>query len=283
MGKLNKDMENTNEDADILLFDLKDFLNKNDAQLEEGQSYESIVAERATPTLERRKLEAKTLVLNSVKYLDDSDFKMNETCTNIVNFFRELATKIDSNKDKLRQTEINFQVTLASCGDKSDEVIQAQEDELEAKVKQMQRAIHHVELNEKLQQCFDMLDQITRSYRTYNSDYISLVEQHPLTMNTFYNDFEKDALSVFKMFDESKRPEIEALLKKETEERQKKLEEEALKKLEEEKKAEEQKKAEEDKNKPVAAKGKAPPPQAKKGKEPEKPVLNVPQLQVPAI
>lgn len=156
--RLNKDMENTNEDADILLYDLKDFLNKNDAQLEEGQTYDSIIAERATPTLERRKLEAKTLVLNAVKYLDDCDFKMNETCTNIVNFFRELATKIDSNKDKLKQTEINFQVTLASCGDKSDELIQSQEDELEIKVKQMQRAIHHVELNEKLQQCFEMLD-----------------------------------------------------------------------------------------------------------------------------
>lgn len=102
-------------------------------------------------------------------------------------------------------------------------------------------------------------------------------------MNVFYNDFEKDSLAVFKMYDESKRSEIEALFKKETEERQRKLEEEALKKLEEEKKAEELKKAEEDKNKPAAAKGKAPPPQAKKGKEPEKPILNVPQLQVPAI
>lgn len=34
--RLNKDMENTNEDADIALYDLKDFLQKNDAQLEEG-------------------------------------------------------------------------------------------------------------------------------------------------------------------------------------------------------------------------------------------------------
>ena len=34
--RLNKDMENTNEDADIALYDLKDFLSKNDAKLEEG-------------------------------------------------------------------------------------------------------------------------------------------------------------------------------------------------------------------------------------------------------
>jgi hypothetical protein len=40
----------------------------------------------------------------------------------------------------------------------------------------MRKAIHHVELNEKLQNCFDMLDQITRSYRNYNAEYIKLVE-----------------------------------------------------------------------------------------------------------
>ena len=36
VDKLAKDMENTNEDIDIAEFDLKDFMIKNDAQLEEG-------------------------------------------------------------------------------------------------------------------------------------------------------------------------------------------------------------------------------------------------------
>ena len=38
-------------------------------------------------------------------------------------------------------------------------------------------------------------------------------------MDTFYNDFEKDCMYVFKMQEEAKRAEIEALFKKETEER----------------------------------------------------------------
>ena len=92
---LNRDMENTNEDADIALFDLKDFLTKNDAQLEEGQTFDSIVQERALPTVERRKHEAKTLILNAVKYMEEFDYKMNEVCNAIVGFFRDLATKID--------------------------------------------------------------------------------------------------------------------------------------------------------------------------------------------
>jgi hypothetical protein len=78
-------------------------------------------------------------------------------------------------------------------------------------------------------------------------------------MDTFYREFEKDCVSVFKMFDEGKRAEIHHLFTKETEARQRKLEEEALKKLEEEKKNEEAKKAEEDKNKPPVKGGAKPP------------------------
>jgi Domain of unknown function (DUF4455) len=106
--RLNKDMENTNEDADIALYDLKDFLGKNDAKLDEGQTFDTIIDDRAKPTVDRRKLEAKTLILNAVKYMEEFDFKMNEVCTAIVNFFRDLATKIDSNKEKQKQTEIAF-------------------------------------------------------------------------------------------------------------------------------------------------------------------------------
>lgn len=40
--------------------------------------------------------------------MEDTDNKMSEICQNIVNFFREFATKMDTNKEKLKQTEINF-------------------------------------------------------------------------------------------------------------------------------------------------------------------------------
>ena len=33
------------------------------------------------------------------------------------------ATCLDKNKDKLKQTEINFQVSLANCGDHHDDII----------------------------------------------------------------------------------------------------------------------------------------------------------------
>ena len=129
-----------------------------------------------------------------------------------------------------------------------------------------------------------MLDSITKTYRTYNAEYIKIVEAHPDTMDRFFRDCEKECLEVFKLKDEAKREEIVALFTKETEERQRKLEEAALKKLEEEKKAEEAKAAEEEQQKGKPA-GKAPPAKApaKKGKEPDKPVLDVPKLEVPAV
>jgi hypothetical protein len=42
MEELKADMENTNEDLDIAFDDLKDFILKNDAQLEEGVTFDLI-------------------------------------------------------------------------------------------------------------------------------------------------------------------------------------------------------------------------------------------------
>jgi hypothetical protein len=73
-------MENTIEDIDIAEADLLDFLQKNDAELEEEQTFESIMDFKCKPTIDRRKQESKTLITNSVKYMEDTDYKMGEIC-----------------------------------------------------------------------------------------------------------------------------------------------------------------------------------------------------------
>jgi hypothetical protein len=45
--------------------------------------------------------------------MEEFDYKMNEVSMAAAVFFRELATKIEANKEKLKQTEIAFQVSLA--------------------------------------------------------------------------------------------------------------------------------------------------------------------------
>ena len=52
---LKTDMDNTNEDIDIALQDLKEFLIKNDAQLDEGVTFEAILVNKAKPYADRRK------------------------------------------------------------------------------------------------------------------------------------------------------------------------------------------------------------------------------------
>lgn len=59
-------MDNTNEDIDIALYDLKDFIIKNDAELAEDVTFDLIIENRAKPYVERRKLESKTLIMNSI-------------------------------------------------------------------------------------------------------------------------------------------------------------------------------------------------------------------------
>jgi len=84
-------MENTNEDIDIAEADLLDFLQKNDAELEEDQTFESIMSDKTKPTVDRRKKESKSLIMNSIQYEEDTNYKMGEICQNIINFYAGFA------------------------------------------------------------------------------------------------------------------------------------------------------------------------------------------------
>lgn len=55
-------------------------------------------------------------------------------------------------------------------------------------------------LNEKLQECFDLLDQIQRTYRNYNEEYIKILNNYPSEMDSFFEKFEGASLAVFKRF-----------------------------------------------------------------------------------
>lgn len=252
---------------------------KNDAQLKEGETFDSIMENRVQPTTNRRKEESKALLTNSVKYQEEMDNLVRDLTENCINFFKELGKKMDKNKEKLKQTEVAFQVALAQCGDNHEEITQGHEDDLEKKITEMKHSINHVALNEKLEACFEILDRIQRSYRNYNDEYVKIVDNHPDSMNAFYDDFEADVCSVYKLHKAALREQVEARLQKETNEKQAKLEAKALRKYEKEKAAEEAKLAAEGGAK-VAPKKAAP---AKKGKEPERPPIDVPQLEVPKL
>lgn len=142
--KLTDDMINTNEDIDIAEADLLDFLQKNDAELEDGETLESIMAEKVMPTTVRRKLESKTLNLNAIKYQEDTETKMGEICENVINFYLKFAKTLDNNKEKLKATETNFQLELAKCADNWEETVDGQEEELNTCKLEMTHSIHHV-------------------------------------------------------------------------------------------------------------------------------------------
>ena len=84
----------------------------------------------------------------------------------------------------------------------------------------MTHAKHHVELNEKLQECFDILDAIQKTYRNYNTEYIKIVMGHPDTMNTFFDDFEASVCGAFSIYKEEQAEEVQERLQKETEMKQ---------------------------------------------------------------
>lgn len=136
-------------------------------------------------------------------------------------------------------------------------------------------------LNTRLDECFDILDAIQRTYRNYNGEYCNLVAQYPTIMNDFFRGFEADICKQFKMWPESQRADVVSIIRKEVEEKQAKLEIEALKEFEA-KKAEEERLREEEAKKTGKAPAKAPAAKKAPGKD-DKPQLDVPKVPMPEI
>ena len=136
-------------------------------------------------------------------------------------------------------------MSQATCADENDEITQQLEDELSSQVDLMKKAIHHVMLNAKLDECFGILDQIQRAYRNYNQEYLKIVRKYPGTMNTFFDEFENDICYLFRLWPESRREEVKEKFEAETQQKQAQLEAEALAQWEAKRVAEERLREEE--------------------------------------
>ena len=51
-------------------------------------TFDKIMAQRVQPTVNRRKQESKTLITNSILYLEQNDFRMQEISSAIIAFFK---------------------------------------------------------------------------------------------------------------------------------------------------------------------------------------------------
>ena len=100
---------------------------------------------------------------------------------------------------------------LAQAGDKYDDLVSQQEKLLDGKVVEMQQAIHHIELNEKLTECFDQLDEITKLFRQHNEEYISITEEQPDHQEGFFDSMELQAVRLFKMHEAAAKEKIQEL------------------------------------------------------------------------
>ena len=99
-------------------------------------------------------------------------------------------------------------------------------------------------LNQRLDECFGILDDIQRTYRNYNAEYCKITQSYPKVMDDFYVSFEQDICKHYKMWPEAEREEVVKILTEETAKKQEKLEQEELakyhKKMAEEEKLKEE-------------------------------------------
>ena len=63
------------------------------------------------------------------------------------------------------------------------------------------------------------MDQIQKSFRNYNVDYIKILNAHPGTMNEFFDNYEANICETYQIHREDRLEEIQEKLRLETEKR----------------------------------------------------------------
>ena len=260
---------------------LRSFLNKNDAKLPEGRTFDMLIAEQCTPLLEQRQKESKELLLHIDKYLQEFDSRMHEYTKNIISFYRFIGESMTKKERTFKNLEFQFEVAVAKLADQNEEGMNKRDEDLKSQVDSLKKSVTHISLVERLQNCYTILDSMNLEYDKYEAKLKELIGTQEPKIVQNYQDFELKLARHFKMEDLKSKDRIQERLTKETEEKQKKLEEEYLKKKE----LEEQQQAAAAGKAPPPAKGKAPPekPKAKGKPQNEALLAEVPKLEVPKV
>ena len=221
-------IEEMNKDHKMLMkeaMDLKDyllgFLVKNDAKLEEGQTYESIIEriniyyihiyiiyniyiEECLPVIKARDNEGKHLLHHVVKYLEEYDYKMNESSKNLLMFYRKIGELFDGHRANIKNIEYEQELSLANFGDENEASMTKRDEELTRKIEELKESVFHSEVRQRLDISYQVLDTMTLEYYKFIDDLKTLVATQMPKVENAYTEFELSCAHHFKMVTEDK-------------------------------------------------------------------------------
>lgn len=185
--------------------------------------------------VENLKADGAKLLSKTIKYLEETDIRSQEVATKLLNHIKSLGEESDKHKLARSKQEKNYELEHAKKEDELDEAVSDLEEAFASKVEELRRAVTQDELNQKLKECFGILDDISQEHRNYSNNAIKLVSSHKDFITQSYRAYIEAAAYLFGLIPEFKKEEIIALYRaakiKEIEAERQKLIEEGKRKL----------------------------------------------------
>ena len=240
-------IDNMYEILDTLSSRLKEL----SADLEEGQTLEKIIEEECESFIKKNISDSETLLGKVTDYIDNTEERTNEVCSNIGKFQLKLAKKMDEMHKALTKMTHEYEIKKAVCADQNDEQIDSQQESYNKSKDKLRKSVHHIKLEENLQASFQVLDELEQEYREFHKRNVKISGSHEdIIVDTFYRHEIKFAthFELYAAFDEKKKAHFKAaneaerskkarwLLKLRLEEEKRQEEEEEKRQLEEDQK-----------------------------------------------
>lgn len=108
-------------------------------------------------------------LLDSVSvYIDNTEERTNEVCSNLGKFVKKNAKKMDGMHKGLRKMTHEYKLQKAICADKHDDTIEDQNKIFDESKEELAKSIHHIKLEENLKKSFAILDDIKKEYYEFH-------------------------------------------------------------------------------------------------------------------
>ena len=145
----------------------------------EDSKLEQVINSDLRSLIDQRVQEWKDLSQKVIKFLDENDAKSQEVTNNLLTFIKALSQVSDDQRKRIHEENQKYSNDLAQRGDQLDENVENIEEKFKNKVESLKRTITLQELENSLQECIAVLEEIAQENRKYTEDISDMLAKHP--------------------------------------------------------------------------------------------------------
>ena len=146
-------------------------------------------------------------VLNA--YIDEYDDYTNNIAIKIIAMYLSLGKLFDDHKKHMISEERKYLFSIAKATDNDDDFINEKEEIIKGHVSKMAQCETKEQLDELLSNCFQVMDELEKEYRTYFQTIDELFTSHDNVITNVFNEYESKVLQVFGYYTLDHKYEIE--------------------------------------------------------------------------